>query len=386
MNKITLVAFALFIWVMGFWANAALTDAETSKVLDQALSEIQVLHNIPTLSVAVVEEGEFVYLASFGEVGDNAPRFRIASITKLFTAQAIMQLNEIGLIQLDDLVSRYLEQFEGSQTTIEDLMSHGSGLRDKVSPVPIEDNRSFEEYLDRSLSGVEPSTNSVFHYADLNYNILGQIIQTATGLQYSSYIRANIIDRLGLKDTFFYHQGVDLIEPEPPHHNYGFIGKASPRPYDLSYEASEGLISTASDLAVWSIAVLLEHPALLSVESYRDMQTPRGKTAWGDLQIALGWQVLGHEVMQLAQHAGSMIGYKSLVITYPLKKRAIVVLANAEEVPRWGIAQVVNQVIDEQPVILPKSSQGRYRLTLFGAGFIILLVAGFFVWRRIHKA
>lgn len=383
MNKLITFFYVFTLMAVVYSVDAKLNEPEKNNTLNQALSDIQETHNIPTLSVAVIEEGEYVYSASFGEVGDKPPRFRIASITKLFTAQAIMQLNEIGLVQLDDEVGRYLTQFEGKQTTIEDLLSHGSGLRDTVKPVSYEENRSFDDYLDKSLEGNEPSTSSTFQYADLNYNILGQIVQIASGTEYTRYIRANIIERLGLRDTDFYHPGTDFVAPVAAFNNYGIISSASHRPYDPSYAPSEGLISTASDIAAWASAVLNEHPALLSVESYRDMQTPRGKTHWGELQIALGWQVLGYEIMQLAQHAGGMSGYKSLLITYPLKKRATVVLANAREVPRWGIAQVVNQVIDDQPIVLPESSQGQYRLVLVIAGLIIVGFFGFFIWRRL---
>jgi CubicO group peptidase (beta-lactamase class C family) len=383
MNKKILSTITTILLVACFSIEANLNEPENNKKLNEALSAIQASHNIPTLSVAVIEEGEFVYSASFGEVVDEAPKFRIASITKLFTAQAIMQLVELGIVQLDDPVSRYIEQFDGKPTTIEDLMSHGSGLRDTVSPVSPEEKRSFDEYLEQSLKGNAPSTNSVFEYADLNFNILGEILHVAMGIEYIDYVRANIIERLGLKDTYFYQHNASFDEPVSPHHNYGFVTDATQRPYDPSYAPSEGLISTATDLAAWTIAILSEHPALLSIESYRDMQTPRGKTTWGDLQIALGWQVLGHEIMQLAQHAGSMNGYKSLLITYPLKKRAVVVLGNAEEMPRWAIAQVVNQVIDGQPVTLPESSQARYRLTVLAAVLIIVGFIGFFIWRRI---
>ena len=382
MNKKTLIALTIILLATCFSIEANLNEPENSMKLNEALSAIQASHNIPTLSVAVIEEGRFVYSASFGEVVDEAPKFRIASITKLFTAQAIMQLTEIGLVQLDDPVSRYLKQFDGKPTTIEDLMSHGSGLMDKVRPVSPEKKRSFDEYLEKSLIGNKPSTISAFEYADLNFNILGEIVRIASGTEYIDYVRANIIDRLGLKDTYFYRHGVSFDEPVPPHHNYGFVTSASQRAYDQSYAPSEGLITTATDLAAWASAVLNEHPALLSVESYRDMQTPRGKTTWGDLQIALGWQVLGYEIMQLAQHAGSVNGYNALLITYPLKKRAVIVLGNAGEVPRWAIAQVVNQVIAGQTVELPVSSQSRYRLIVSAAGFIVIGFICFLVWRR----
>jgi hypothetical protein len=75
-------------------------------------------------------------------------------------------------------------------------------------------------------------------------------------------------------------------------------------------------------------------------------------------------------------------GYNALLITYPLKKRAVIVLGNAGEVPRWAIAQVVNQVIAGQTVELPVSSQSQYRLIVSAAGFIVIGFIGFLVWRR----
>ncbi|TDF39744.1 class A beta-lactamase-related serine hydrolase [Alteromonadaceae bacterium M269] len=389
MNKIVSFFLTLSFFIASSSVNAGLEDAASQKALNEALASIQKSHNIPTLSVAVIDGGEFVYTSSFGEFKHNAteqaPRLRVASITKLFTAQAIMQLVELGIVQLDDLVSRYIEQFDGSKTTVEDLLTHGSGLKDVVRPSDADEGKTFDDYLSESLAGNAPSTLATFQYADINYNILGKIVEEASGVAYVDYVHTNIIERLGLKNTGFYQTSADFVEPEPPNHNYGIITQASERPYDVNYAPSEGLISTASDMAIWALAVLTEHPALLSVESYRDMQTPRGKTNWGELQIALGWQVLGYEIMQLAQHAGGITGYKALVISYPLKKRAIVVMANAGEVPRWGIAQAVNQAIDGQDIVLPESSQGRYRLILVASVLVILGVVGFLVWRRSSK-
>ena len=181
--------------------------------------------------------------------------FRVASITKLFTAQAIVQLIENGKLRLDDKVSIYLEQFKGSNLALIDLITHTSGLSDSVAPLEIEKQRSFEEYLSASLlagdfaktainAEVIPDKN-IFKYAGLNFNILGKIVEIVSGVAYYDYIQHNILDRLELEDSEF-SRAPDVFKTlVTGHYNYGFTLTSPVRPYDTSYAPSEGLITSA---------------------------------------------------------------------------------------------------------------------------------------------
>jgi len=89
--------------------------------------------------------------------------------------------------------------------------------------------------------------------------------------------------------------------------------------------------------------------------------------------MGLGWQIYTKNDRLAAQHAGSITGYKSLLITYPETKRAIIILANAKNVPRWQIAKVINAILDDKEYTLPSSEQGKYKTYILLTCLILLL-------------
>jgi len=178
--------------------------------IDLALETIRDSHNIPALAVAIINEGNEVYTAGFGTYGKESTRqvsqhtlFRIASISKLFTAQAIVQLIESDLINLNDCVSQYISQFKGCDIKVLDLMTHTSGLSDTVEPEKITVKRSFEDYLASSLASYDINRTKTFEYADLNFNILGRIIEVVSGISYTDYVQQHSLDKIGMENTGF---------------------------------------------------------------------------------------------------------------------------------------------------------------------------------------
>ena len=238
--------------------------------LDQALTAIRKSHNIPALSVAVIDKGEHFYTGGFGIQDNSEPvtehtLFRIASITKLFTAQAIMQLVEKNKIKLDDDVAKYINLLSDKNIKIRDLLTHTSGLKDVIKPVSLAENRNFDTYLKQSLALNSELDNRSFNYADLNFNILSKVIEIASNTTYSNYVQVNILQKLGLSQSGFKLSTNNLAPDVLPSYNYGFKFNAPIRPYDSSFLASEGVISSAQDLSKWALSTLnLDEKLLLS--------------------------------------------------------------------------------------------------------------------------
>lgn len=362
--------------------SVAIASPKTDAI-DAALEAIRESHNIPALGVAVVDEGSAVYAAGFGQGdGNESPQisehtlFRVASITKLFTAQAIVQLVEQDKIRLEDKVGRYISQFEGDELEIIDLITHTSGLSDSVKPTSRSKGRSFDDYLGESLENNRAARGEEFEYADLNFNILGEVVEVVSGVSYLDYVQSNILSKVGIERSGFKRV---IGGPEPAvsgHYNYGFIVNAPERPYDTSFAPSEGLISSVVDLSLWVQAVLSQDERILSKPSYDDMFTPRRKTIWGEIQMGLAWQLYPAGDQFVAQHAGTISGFNSLLITYPEQRRAIIILGNADVVPRWEIAGVINAILDDQEFSLPASSQGRYKFYVIAAGVFLITFVG----------
>lgn len=358
--------------------SIANTAAKT-KQLDQALTAINESHNIPALSVAVIDKGEHLYTRGFGIQDNSKPvtehtLFRIASITKLFTAQAIMQLVEKNKVKLDDDVAKYINLLSEKNIKIRDLLTHTSGLKDVIKPVSLAENRNFDTYLKQSLALNSEHDNRSFNYADLNFNILGKVIEIISNTTYSTYIELNILQTLGLAQSGFKLSTNNLTPDTQPSYNYGLVVNAPTRPYDISYLPSEGLISSVDELSKWLLSTLNQDAKLLQKNAFKEMLIPIRKTKWGKIEMGLGWQIYTKNKTLVAQHAGSITGYKSLLITHPETKRAIIILANAKNVPRWQIAQVINHILDDKQYELPTSDQGKYKTYILLSCFVLLLI------------
>lgn len=316
--------------------------------LDTTLEQFRVSNKVPALSVGIIENGQIYYQKGFGSTASETAvtantKFRVASITKLFTAQAVMQLVEKGKIRLDDDVGEYLPIFDGRDISILELMTHHSGLKDKTKPTT---QSSIEEYFQSSIEKQKTLKKS-FEYADLNFNTLGAIVAKVSSTDYPEYVNDHIIKPLKLGDTGFRQLGDEFLPDVDPHMNGWKLRKAPDRPYDPAFAPSEGLVTTAHDLLTWLAATLSQDQKLLKPNTFAQMLRPRKNTSYGEIRMGLGWQLYGNEHGQVMQHAGSFKGVKALLIAYPDIQRGIVILSNAEELPRWEIADAINSILPQ---------------------------------------
>ncbi|WP_235407853.1 serine hydrolase domain-containing protein [Pseudoalteromonas sp. SMS1] len=319
--------------------------------LTSSLEDTRVQNSIPAMSVAIITSGKVTYIKGFGFL-DKAQKiatdpntlYRIASITKLFTAQAIMHLVEKNKISLNDRIGLYLPSFSDSEITIKQLLTHSSGLEDVIKPVNFERKRTISAYLDLVSENVLSYTgNNDFLYSDANYNILGAIISSVSGMNYEAYVYTNILIPSEMNDSGFYNVNNSYFSKAKPTYKGKLIDKGNQRPYDLSFNPSEGLLSSVYDLSLWLELTLARDPSLLKAQTYKDMLAPQVKTVWGQIDMGLGWQVYKESNVQIARHPGSIRGYKSLVLTYPDSKNALIILTNSSNTPRWEIAKLITK-------------------------------------------
>lgn len=340
--------------------NTVLKKTELKKTLDTALKEVRLKHNIPTMAVAVISSGELVYAEGFGSLtydslentkatpATEKTLFRIASISKLFTAQAIMQLVEKHKIKLDDTIGQYLPSFKNSTITIRQLLTHSSGLKDKIRPVSVQSNRSTREYLDAVSKTISKNTKQAnFNYSDTGFNILGNIISSVSGIKFEEYINNNILSPTHMANSGYFNGKNNLKAEAEPTHKGEVINIARQRPFDAAFNPSEGLISNVFDLSQWLKATLAQDTDILQKKTYREMVVPQIKTTWGNIYVGLGWQVFEENNEIVARHAGSVRGYKSLLLSYPKDKRAIILLTNSSTAPRWEITDLITEKLKQ---------------------------------------
>ncbi len=346
---INLLTLSLLLCAVQVQAAALIFESK----LDDLLEKARVENEIPAMSVAIVDGGEVLYLKGFGFTDDEKTNpvsgyttFRIASISKLFTAQAVMQLVEKDKLSLDTKIGELLPIFSDSEINVQQLLTHSSGLKDRVRPMA-EGQRTVQQFLEAAIAAnKDPASAGSFEYADTNFNILGEIIHRVSGEHYSDYVKKHILRPAGMiKSGFGGDKGV-AAEAKP---FYGSIAipKNKQRPYDRSFYPCEGLVSNAADLSQWIRTTMAMAPTILSRGSYQAMLAPRLKTTWGDVHMGLAWQVYDSDRGFVARHLGEVRGYKSLLISYPLDKRAIILLTNSNTAPRLEIAALIEDALDE---------------------------------------
>ena len=205
------------------WALALLAIAPSAKAapppdLRGAAEALRVAHAVPAIGLGVIDRGRIVFLGGLGEVAGRAAtehdRFRAASISKLFTAQAIMRLAEERRLTLDDDVGRWLPDFAGRGLTIRLLLAHRSGFRDAIFPLETDEPARVQAYL-KILAAQPPARppGEAFAYTDADYNVLGAVIEAASGVAYEAYVRTALIDRLKLLDADIFPRARRPREP-----------------------------------------------------------------------------------------------------------------------------------------------------------------------------
>jgi len=328
-------------------------EKSSGRTLSNYLDEVRINNDIPAMAVAIITDGEISYTEGFGYLEESSTYrvtektlFRIASISKLFTAQAIMKLVEMNKLSLSDEVGLHLPAFKKSHITIKHLLTHTSGLNDQIKPVSFDQDRSITRYLNLVSNSVPTEIESGrFEYADTNFNLLGAVISTVTGQSYESFISEAILQPAHFKVSGFNDGKNSLFSETLPSHNGILLEKRFRRPYDLAFNPSEGLIASVHDLSRWVQLTLNKNSAILQQQFFDKMLEPTVKTVWGEIYMGLGWQVYNDRYGKAARHPGSIRGYKSLLITYPENKNALILLSNSSATPRWEIAKAITEIM-----------------------------------------
>lgn len=325
--------------------------AETRvEAMRAAVETIRAEANIPAMGLGVIDDGEVVFLGGFGEVDGRAAtehdRFRAASISKLLTGQAVMQLVQAGKLRLDDDVGRWLPALSDRGLTIRHLLSHRSGLRDLVFPLETDDPARQEGYLKLLAALPAGKPGAAYAYTDADFNVLGLVVAQVSGEPFEAYVQGRILDPVGLPDSAMFPAPAARAGMAQPFLNKPAVRPATPRPFDIAFAPSEGLVTSAADLTRWTLATLMQDRRLLRRDAHAAMLATQGQAGGPGRRIGLAWMLREPEPGRpIAEHAGSVRGYNALVLTYPRQKRAVVILTNADDAPRWEIAAAVDRVL-----------------------------------------
>jgi len=289
-----------------------------------------------------------------GEPNTAQTRFYIGSITKQFTAAAIMKLQEDGLLNINDPISKYLPEYprpNGDKIKIKQLLSHTSGIPNytddpimalkRTMRIPPEE--LMESFQYRALD-FEPGTK--FKYSNSNYIILGAIIERVSGQSYEAYLHHNILKPAGMNNTGYARREAGIPDRADGYTIEGEGTTVDAVPVDHSILHSAGaLYSTVGDIQLWDEA--LYHGTVLSKKSVEEMMSPH-KDNYG-----YGWLLEKRFGKEHVYHGGFLDGFNSIYSRWPGDHVCIVIFSNEDEAPVKKMADGLAAIIFDKPYSIP---------------------------------
>jgi D-alanyl-D-alanine carboxypeptidase len=323
-------------------ANPAELPAAVRAEIDAAARKTLAATGVPSASVSIVRDGRIVYLQAYGKARLDTPapatppmRYSIGSISKQFTACAVMLLVDERKLSLDDPVSHYLPELtRAGEVTIRQLLSHTSGYQDYwpqdyVPPFmrkPVTAQRILDLWARKPLD-FDPGTQ--WQYSNTNYVIAGLIVEKVAGTPLFAFLQTRIFTPLGMTSVASIDTG-RLGDTDPTGYMRYALGPPRPAPKEgvgWLFAAGE-LAMTAQDLARWNIAVL--EGRVLSPGSWREMQTDvRLKNGLGT-GYGLGLNVTSRDGRRVLAHGGEVSGFTASNTILPDDRAAVSVLTNED--------------------------------------------------------
>jgi len=302
---------------------------------------------MPGASVLVLKDGQPAFRRSYGlavlEDGTAvtpASNFRLASVSKQFTAAAILLLAEDGKLGIDDPLKKWLPTLPAvaDTMTLRQLLSHSSGLIDYEDLMDPADSRQVHD--DDVLRLLEKENRTYFtpgngyRYSNGGYALLALIVGKASGTDFASFLRQRIFLPLGMSNTYAHQDGVD----EVPNRVYGYSQvdgrwQRTDQSTTSAVLGDGGIYSSIDDLAKWDAALYDER--LLKARSLQLAFSPANRTPEPDVPFyGFGWRINGDALW----HSGESIGFRNVIVRYPKQKLTVIVLSNRNEPEPYALA------------------------------------------------
>jgi CubicO group peptidase (beta-lactamase class C family) len=299
--------------------------------------------NSPGAGVAVFRDGKVVFSRGYGfaNLEERIPcrtntNFRLASVTKQFTAMSILILADRKKLSLDERLTEFFPEFPeyGRAIKVRHLLSHTSGLADyedlipKGTEIPVLD-RDVLRLLMKHDKADFPS-GSKYHYSNSGYSLLSLIVEARSGQTFAHFLEENIFAPLKMNQTLAYEQGFSIIQNRA----YGYS------PKDNTFERTDqsltssvlgdgGIYSSVSDLVKWDQA--LYTTKLVSRKTLNLAFTPSSKTEEADTAYGFGWMIGDYRGVKEIWHSGNTRGFTTRIARYPNKRFTVIILTNRNE-------------------------------------------------------
>jgi CubicO group peptidase (beta-lactamase class C family) len=369
MNKIVPYIFILLI-------NVAFGQDKRLEKIDSVVSSWY-SNNEFNGNILIAEKGNIIFNKSYGKANEETgeilnenSQFELASVSKQFTATAIMILKERNQLSLDDPITKYFPELVNyNKVTIKNLLNHTGGipsfeeiLHKKLDKTIIQTNKDVVNCLINSKPLF--NANSQFEYSNTGYVLLGQIVEKISGITLNEYLQQNIFEKLGMNRTKIVQR---RYKPEPlTNYAYGYVKDLEidklvlPDNYETTKQViyfdgiygESSLNSTVLDLYKWDRALYTEE--ILSKKSIEEMFTPGILNNKKQIEYGYGFGINNSKIYKKrVTHRGSWPGYETYITRFIDDDILIVILINRQELNVKFPDKLIREYLYNQPVVLP---------------------------------
>ena len=297
----------------------------------------------PGASLAVIQNGRFIYSKAYGlaDVENNvrastSTNYRLASVTKQFTATAILKLVDQGKLSLD---SRLTEVLPGAPTYARDvrirhLLSHTSGLVDYEDFVP---DTQTVQVLDadvlKLLSKIDTMyfpAGAKFRYSNSGFALLALVVEAVSGQPFALFLKQNIFEPLGMKHTVAFQNGISTVENRAFGHSRTDKGFVRTDQSNTSAVLGDGgIYSSVEDLFKWDQELYANR--LVSASLRQQSFTPAMLNDGTQTKYGYGWYVEPYKNLSSVYHTGSTRGFRNAIFRLPDQHLTVIILTNRNE-------------------------------------------------------
>ena len=307
--------------------------------------------DVPGASVVVIRDGKVIVRRAYGMADlerrvPAAPEtdYRLASVSKQFTAMAVMLLARDGKLRYDQPVRDFLPELPAATraVTVRHLLNHTSGLWDYEDLVPESRTTQLDDHDVLSLLGSKDSlyftAGSEYRYSNSGYVLLGMIVARASGMRLPEFLRARIFEPLGMHASVVHVEGSDTV----PRRAYGYSPKGgSFVQTDQSVTSATlgdgGIYSNIDDLMRWDQSLYTTQ--LVDAATLQLATTPPELPGAAATQYGFGWFVDSYRGEKRWRHTGETSGFRNAIQRFPGRRLTIVVLTNRSSGEPAAIAE-----------------------------------------------
>ena len=311
---------------------------------DRAGDQVDVLMqryqgSVPGVSVLVLRNGKAVVRRSYGfadlerrTAATPQTNYRLASVTKQFTAASVLLLAQQGKLSISDRLKRWLPSLPSAldSVTIKHLLTHTSGIVDYEDLIPdsataqVHDLDVLHLLESKDSTYFKPGTN--YRYSNSGYALLALVVERASGKRFAAFLHDRIFAPLGMNNTLAHEEGFSIVANRA----YGYTMKdgtwiRKDQSVTSAVLGDGGIYSSIDDLAKWDAAL---YDSRLLSDTSRDLAFSAHTTTNNpEVSYGFGWRITGETVW----HSGETSGFRNVIVRYPSRRLTVIILSNRDD-------------------------------------------------------